>query len=214
MPYVSIRGGSINKFQLNRYARAVRAGAGMGQADDGTTGNDAPLGGTGFEQTNLPIITLGDNSPFSGIGVTATSPTTGAPTSSPSSSDQTLLNSLGSDISSWFTPSANVPGAVASASAPSSGGGFNLSSFLNSITGSAAGAAKLYQTLQGPSLVAGTNAIYNPATGQYYNPTTGQVVNPGGTSTLGLPNIDPTTLLLYGGLAVGAVFLLSMLGKH
>jgi len=120
--------------------------------------------------------------------------------------------------SSWLasvptTPSA-VSSAAAAAAAPASGGGFNITNFLNALTGSAAAGVKVAQAIQGPSLIPGTNAIYNPLTGQYYNPTTGQVVNPTGASTLGLPTIAPTTLLMYGGLAVGAFLLISMLGKH
>lgn len=98
----------------------------------------------------------------------------------------------------------------------STGSGFNLSAILNSLTGAAAGAEKIYLAGQSPSLVPGTNAIYNAATGQFYNPTTGQVVNPSGTSSLfpaGLSTANLGPILLYGGLAVGAFLLISQMGK-
>lgn len=119
-----------------------------------------------------------------------------------------------------LTPGANLgstspTGSPATASNPS-GSGFNLSSLLNSLTGAAAGAEKIYLAGQSPSLVPGTNAIYNAATGQFYNPTTGQVVNPSGTSSLfpaGLSTANLGPILLYGGLAVGAFLLISQMGK-
>jgi hypothetical protein len=209
MAYVSIQGRTPNKFQLSRYARTVRKAAGMGQTDNTVTSDDG-----GFVNTQLPIIALGDQSPFSGIGVTATSPTP-VPTSTSTPSTPTLsgsdfLSSLGINISG-VDPTA-LPGAVSAASSPSSGGGFNLSSFLNSLTGDAAAATKIYQQLQGPSLVAGTNAIYNPATGQYYNPTTGQVVEASGLSTANFSQLSAMlpTIMLYGGLALGAYLLIRM----
>lgn len=95
--------------------------------------------------------------------------------------------------------------------------GTSLSSLLSSITNAAAAGVKLYQVAEGPSLVAGTNAIYNPATGQYYNPTTGQVVNPNGTSTGSVIGSELTnylpTILLYGGLALGAYMLIRLVEK-
>ena len=203
MPYVSIRGRAPNQMQLSRYVKVVRGMAGMGMGQD-----DSDFGDGG----DVPIVTPYTPPPFSSSDISNLQSEAATASANIGASGQQLLSDLGIDISG-VDPTV-VPGAIAAASSPSSGGGFNLSSFLNSLTGAAASSAKLYQSLQTPALIAGTNAIYNPATGQYYNPTTGQVVNPGGTSTLGLPNIDPTTLLLYGGLAVGAVFLLSMLGKH
>lgn len=113
---------------------------------------------------------------------------------------------LGSTVSS---------GSPATASNPT-GSGFNLSSLLNSLTGAAAGAEKIYLAGQSPSLVPGTNAIYNAATGQFYNPTTGQVVNPTGTSSLfpaGISTANLGPILLYGGLALGAFLLISQMGK-
>jgi hypothetical protein len=92
-----------------------------------------------------------------------------------------------------------------------------LSSLLSSITNAAAAGVKLYQVAEGPSLVPGTSAIYNPATGQYYNPTTGQVVNANGTATGSVIGSELTTylptILLYGGLALGAYMLIRMVEK-
>jgi hypothetical protein len=114
----------------------------------------------------------------------------------------------------------NQPIYPVSTSTPSSSG-FNLANLFSSITNAAIAGQKIYLTAQGPSLVPGTNAIYNPATGQYYNPTTGQVVNApgvvGGSSTLfpaGLSTANLGPILLFGGLALGAVFLISAVGKH
>lgn len=182
--------------QLSRYVRVVRgmAGLGMGQDDDGFGDEPIVLG-----ESASPVEILQPSGP-----TTYTVPF--------SSSDITNLQDQAAAESAGI--GGTLQAAYAAATSPSAGGGFNLSTFLSSLTGSAASAAKLYQTLQGPSLIPGTNAIYNPATGQYYNPTTGQVVNPSGVSTLGLPSIDPNSLLLYGGLTVGAIFLLSMLGKR
>jgi hypothetical protein len=98
-----------------------------------------------------------------------------------------------------------------------SSGGTSLSSLLSSITNAAAAGVKLYQVAEGPSLVAGTGAIYNPATGQYYNPTTGQVVNANGTATGSVIGSQITsylpTILLYGGLALGAYMLIRLVEK-
>ena len=88
-----------------------------------------------------------------------------------------------------------------------------LTSILASIPGLLQSGVQTYNVLQGPSLVAGTQAIYNPATGQYYNPTTGQVVNPTGVTTYmptGVTTYMPI-LLIGGGLLVAAMLLR---GKH
>ena len=90
-----------------------------------------------------------------------------------------------------------------------------LGQLLNSLAQGAQSGLKIFQQAQGPSLVAGTNVLYNPATGQYYNPTTGQVVNPL-TGSLGpsvFGTIDPS-MLLIGGLLLGGVLLISMVGHR
>lgn len=118
------------------------------------------------------------------------------------------------------TPSQlNQPIYPVSTSTPSSNG-LNLASLFQSITNAAVAGQKIYLSTQTPSLIPGTNAIYNPATGQYYNPTTGQVVNApgtiGSTSSLfpaGLSTANLGPILLFGGLALGAVFLIGAI-KH
>jgi hypothetical protein len=84
-----------------------------------------------------------------------------------------------------------------------------LTSVLSSLPGLLQSGVQTYNVLQGPSLVAGTNAIYNPATGQYYNPTTGQVVNPSGITLSAYMPI----ILIGGGLLVAATAML-LGGKH
>jgi hypothetical protein len=111
--------------------------------------------------------------------------------------------------------SAPSTGSPAIASNPS--GSLNLSQLVNSVSAAAANAGKLYNSLQTPALIAGTNAIYNAATGQYYNPTTGQVVNANGTGVVGTLDLSSISaylpsIMLFGGLAVGAFLLIRMTG--
>lgn len=91
--------------------------------------------------------------------------------------------------------------------------GFDWSKLFSGLTGGAVAGAKIFQSLQTPGLVPGTQAIYNPATGQFYNPQTGQVVSPGGTTIPLGAGISSSTLLI-GGLLIGGVLLVSMMGKH
>lgn len=103
-----------------------------------------------------------------------------------------------------------------STTSPSSGG-INLSNLFNSITSAAVAGQKIYLNSQMPGLVPGTQAAYNPGTGQYFVPTTGQVVNPIGASMasipFGLTNMAGSPLLLIGGLLVGGIVLVMMF-KH
>jgi hypothetical protein len=96
---------------------------------------------------------------------------------------------------------------------PTSSTPSSWATFLNSLTGGAATGVKIAQQLQGPSLVPGTNVLFNPVTGQYYNPATGQVVNapglPGSTSALGT-SLMSSPLLLLGGLGLGVVLLMAL----
>lgn len=91
-----------------------------------------------------------------------------------------------------------------------------LTTLLQNIPGLAVTGVNLFQQLQGPALVPGTQAIYNPATGQYYNPSTGQVVYPtgqsvfGGFNAAGLTSYMPV-ILIGGGLLVVAMM---FGGKH
>lgn len=136
----------------------------------------------------------------------------------------TALDTGQNQVASLFsnlTPS-QLTGSSPAGAAPSAPGAApqsltsQLQQIANAMGTSANTALKLFQAAQGPSLVAGTNVLYNPATGQYYNPTTGQVVNPTGGTTfapLSLGGIDPTFLLI-GGLLIGGVFLISMAGHR
>ena len=187
MAYVSVAG-RPNKAQLSQYVRTVRGMAGLGMGQDG--GDITVVDPVTGDTTVVTPTTSGSAFP-----IDTSAPIPGS------------YNITGVD------PTA-VPGAVAAASSPAAGGGFNLTSFLNSLSGSASSALKLYQSAQGPSLVPGTNAIFNPVTGQYYNPTTGQVVNPVGASLASIPFSGSGSMLLIGGLVIGGVVLISMLGKR
>jgi hypothetical protein len=114
-----------------------------------------------------------------------------------------LNNNPSSGLMTGPTPSAplsslgtTVQQAYAAATSPSSGGGFNLAAFMNVLAGGAAAGAKIAASTQSPYVIPGTSSIYNPATGQI----------------MGLP-ADTSSLLLYGGVAIGAFVLISMLGK-
>ncbi len=80
----------------------------------------------------------------------------------------------------------------------------------NALSNAAVSGAKIFQSLQTPALVAGTQAVYNQATGQFYNPTTGQVVNPTG-QTLATSPVVGSSLLLIGGLVIGGVVLIALM---
>jgi hypothetical protein len=97
-----------------------------------------------------------------------------------------------------------------------SGGGPSIdwASVIKAGTQAGLSTAQIIKSLQPPALVPGTQAVYNPQTGQFYNPTTGQVVNPSGSSTLNLSAGLSPNLLLYGGLAFGGLLLVMMLGKR
>lgn len=90
----------------------------------------------------------------------------------------------------------------------------DITQFLNALTKGAASGVQIYNATQTPALIAGTNAIYNPATGQYYNPSTGQVVNPLTGNTLGTAtgSLLSSPYILMGGLLIGGLLLVSMIG--
>ena len=99
---------------------------------------------------------------------------------------------------------------------PAASGPSDLSQILSSLPNLLKTGVQTYNVLQGPSLVAGTNAIYNPATGQYYNPTTGQVVNPTGITT-GAITADLSAympIILIGGGLLAVALALLFGGKH
>jgi hypothetical protein len=113
-----------------------------------------------------------------------------------------------------FIPPATGPYSTVGSSTPSDN---TLSGIFASLAQGAQSGIKLFQLAQGPGLIAGTNAIYNPSTGQFYNPQTGQVVNPAGSgvgpSIFPAGGIDPS-LLLIGGLLIGGALLVSMMGHR
>lgn len=189
MAIINVRRGP--RGPLANYVQAVRkgmSGRGMGQDD------------SGFDDTSVPtnIMQLTPGADLSSIGSTFFGDLSGG------------ISSFDSSITGGSTPATGSPATASNASG-------SVSSFLTGLTADAASAAKIFNSLQTPALIPGTNAIYNAATGQYYNPTTGQVVNPNGSGTLGLPTDLSSALpqiLLFGGLALGAMVLLGALGKH
>lgn len=186
MPYVSIYGQAPNKFQLGQYARAVRAGAGMGAFGMGQDDSDPDTWDLGTSSTpapTMPVVT-----PVSPVTVTSSNP-----------SDYTFAATQAAAESAAAGLDTSLGSAWAAATSPTAGGGFNIAAFMNSLTASAGSAVKLYNSTQAPSLIPGTSAIYDPATGQIL----------GG----GLTSGSMSSLLLYGGLALGAYLLISMVKK-
>jgi hypothetical protein len=116
------------------------------------------------------------------------------------------------DIPSYGTTSPVIDistGAPVSSSSP----GFDWTKLIGTLSTAGVAATRAYQSLQTPGLIPGTQAIYNPQTGQFYNPSTGQVVSPAGGSFPSVPSVS-TPMLLIGGLLVGGLVLFSMLGKR
>lgn len=97
-------------------------------------------------------------------------------------------------------------------SLPGSSAGLTPQQIIAAFNQAAAGAINIFKQTQAPGLIAGTQAIYNPATGQYYNPSTGQVVNPTG-ATIATSLATSPNLLLIGGVVIAGVVLVSMLGR-
>jgi hypothetical protein len=125
--------------------------------------------------------------------------------------DVTLPENFPIDIAPL--PSPVTPPAQSPTTTPSSGN--TLQQILNAFNQAAGGAINIYRQTQQPALVAGTQAVYNPATGQFYNPVTGQVVSPQQTSAfpVGMP-FDPTTMLVIGGVVIGGILLVSLAGRR
>jgi hypothetical protein len=198
VPYVSIYGRRPNKFQIGRYVRAVQAGAGMrsgmggfgmGQDDSGDDGGNVA---TGFQLPTTGLVTGIGSEDLTPIGITATSPTTGDATVMTGSTPTAPLSSLGTAVQQ----------AYATATSPSSGGGFNIAAFMTALSASAGSAVKLYNSTQAPSLIPGTSSIFNPATGQILG--------------AGLTSGDTSSLITYGGIALlafVAISIFSSMGK-
>ena len=84
------------------------------------------------------------------------------------------------------------------------GGGFNFSALANAITAGAAGAASVLRaanTPSAPSLVRGTNLVYNPANGQLIPGSGAGLTIGGGTATATLFS-SPVLLIGIAGLAL------------
>lgn len=149
----------------------------------------------GYDELGDPLPCDTDTSTLDLSNLPVTSPTLGLPT---------------------VIPAAPTSGSAPAATSPT--GLQTIATVLNDLTAGATNAVKLYNATQTPALIAGTNAIYNPSTGQYYNPTTGQVVSATGASTLGSSLSSLTSsmpnLLLIAGIAFGAFIIISALEKH
>jgi hypothetical protein len=118
----------------------------------------------------------------------------------------TKLYGMGQDSS---TVDLSYFGDAGGAVAP--GGSFDWGKLFDAIDKGAITGVQLYKSLQPPTLVAGTQAIYNQATGQFYNPTTGQVVNPAGATALTSPVIG-TSVWVVGGLVLAGILAISLVG--
>ncbi len=79
-----------------------------------------------------------------------------------------------------------------------SGGGFNITDFLKTLTGGAIAGAQIYKTTQNPSVIPGSNLVYDPATGRMIPASGVGVYSPIGSAGLG--GVSPLMLILVGGL--------------
>ena len=182
MPYVVRSARPPIASQLSQYIRVVKANAvkGMGQDDGGDDGFGDDTP-ISVGESQSPVMPIVD--PGSYVPPTDVNPLSSTDLSNLAAQAQAESAGIGSTISN----------AYAAATAPSAGGGFNLSTFMSALASGAAAGAKIYNSTQSPYLIAGTSSLYNPATGQI----------------MGLP-VDTSSLLIYGGLAVGAFVLISM----
>jgi hypothetical protein len=206
MPYVA-RPSNNPTWPIRRFL------PGLGNIAWGTKG----MAGRGMGARGMGQCTDDFGDPVACSDPTATyaapAPTTTTPLPSPTVSTGSQYLMTGP------TPTAaqlNQPTYV-TATTPSSSGN-SLTNLLNSLVADAQAGVKIYQSTETPALIAGTNAIYNPSTGQYYNPTTGQVVSATGQSSFagldlgslsGLTSFLPIILLGLAG-----VFILEELEHH
>jgi hypothetical protein len=190
--------------------------AGLGQCDDngcpstGSSGDDGSGSSVtvpGFDQTN-PILNI-TTSPITNPSYTGG----GAQTVPTPSGDYQIVNGT------VFDPNGNVVSLSSLQSAlgfPSSGttpssSAPNLAQILAAAAQATGTAVKAFTTLQGPSLIPGTNLVYNPATGQLSNAA--GIGTSGTTSSLStsLSTSGIMPLLL---LAIAAVVLISATGRR
>jgi hypothetical protein len=183
MPYVVRSARPPIASQLSQYVRVVKANAVKGMGDDGGDDGFGDDGDTPISvgESGTPVMPIVD--PGSYVLPTDVNPLSSTDLSNLAAQAQAESAGIGSTISN----------AYAAATAPSAGGGFNLATFMSALASGATAGAKIYNSTQSPYLIAGTSSLYNPATGQI----------------MGLP-VDTSSLLIYGGLAVGAFVLISM----
>lgn len=192
MPYLAKVGkGAAQSSLLAAYVGAVRRKAGLGSFG---MGDDTEVGDYGGDSTDtsVSITPFGSTTPIIPV-------TTGSSSVAPYGTCQG--SGCGTETGISLTP--------AQALAQS---GDTLSNIFADLAQGAQAGLKIFQQAQGPTVIGGV--LYNPATGQYYNPTTGQVVNANGSSVAGSLDLstllNPTTLLIGGGLLFGILIISSM----
>jgi hypothetical protein len=96
------------------------------------------------------------------------------------------------------------PGASASAQGPS------LTQILQAAATATGAAASAYKSLQTPSLIPGTNLVYDPASGTIRNAATGLTGQQTVAAGAGVSGISPTMILLLAG---GLIAVMAFSGK-
>lgn len=108
---------------------------------------------------------------------------------------------LSTDIGSGTTPDTGSGGGGPSL-------GTQLSQIFNSLTAGAVAGSAIYKNTQTPSVVPGSNLVWNPATGQFVNASGTTLTSPLGNLTTGGGG---TMLLVLGG---ALLLVLAMGGRH
>lgn len=93
-----------------------------------------------------------------------------------------------------------VPGVISSSPSSTTASGTSAAQILAALAQGAGSGATIYKALQTPSLVPGTNLVYNPGTGQLQNALGISAGAIGSSLTSSVSSLLP--LLLLGGLAV------------
>ena len=157
--------------------------------DDGDTSIDLNFGG----DSSTPVV--------------STTPDY-LPPSTPSILGPTAAQAGLTEVNGVIVPS--TPGSYTTSASSSSAN--SLSNIFATLAQGAQAGLKIFQQAEGPTNIGGV--LYNPATGQYYNPTTGQVVNASGTSSdvTAVTSLLSSPIILYGGLALVGVMVISMMG--